>query len=123
VIGAMSGRAIPAILALAALLAAPAALRPAFAEGRSVSGKVARLSAEARTLSVKDSGGTVWNFTVDRDAGIDLRRFRAGDAVEVTIGRATPLNMSTVADRIRKGDRLLPAPPRAAKPRVTGRLR
>jgi len=36
--------------------------------------------------------------------------FRPGDRVKVTIGRATPLNMITAADLLRKGDRVEKAP-------------
>jgi hypothetical protein len=82
----------------------------AFAEGRTVEGKIVRSDPESRSLSVRDSLGTVWNYSVDRDAGVDLKRFRPGTGVSVTIGRATPLNMSSPADRIRKGDRVVALP-------------
>ncbi len=51
-----------------------------------------------------------WNYKVDRDAGIDLGEFKTGDRVSVTIGRPTPLNMITAADRLRKGDRVIKIP-------------
>lgn len=87
----------------------------AHAEGRTVVGVIVRIDPPARTLSVKDGLGTVWNYKVDRGAGIDLRAFKAGATVAVTIGRATPLNMSSPADRIRKGDRVVPIPPGKAR--------
>jgi hypothetical protein len=96
----------------------------AFAEGRTVDGTIVRLDPASRALSVKDGLGTVWNFTVDRNAGIDMRRFGAGKRVSVTIRRATPLNMSSVADRIRKGDRIVVIPPgQAGKPAMGPPLR
>jgi hypothetical protein len=100
--------------ALLALLLFPGAA-PAFAGGRTVEGTIVRLDAASRSLSVKDGLGTVWNFTVDRNAGIDLGRFGAGNRVSVSIRRATPLNMSSVADRIRKGDRVVGLPPEKAR--------
>ncbi|HEY5995888.1 MAG TPA: hypothetical protein VIU29_02660 [Candidatus Deferrimicrobiaceae bacterium] len=97
---------------------------PAFAEGRTVEGTIVRVDVASRALSVKDGLGTVWNFTADRNSGIDLRRFGAGRRVSVTIRRATPLNMSSVADRIRKGDRVVEIPPgQAGKPAMGPPLR
>jgi hypothetical protein len=52
----------------------------------------------------------MWNYKVDRNADIALENFREGDRVSVTIGRATPLNMITAADRLRKGDRVTKIP-------------
>jgi hypothetical protein len=87
----------------ALVLLAPA---PAFAEGRTVTGAIVRLDAAAGTFTVKDAAGVAWSYTVDPDAGIDLGGFREGDRVTVTIARATPLNMNSAADRLRKGDRV-----------------
>lgn len=96
----------------------------AFAGGRTVEGTIVRLDAASRALSVKDALGTVWHFTVDRNAGIDLRRFGEGKRVSVSIRRATPLNMSSIADRIRKGDRVDPLPAgKARKPAMGPPLR
>jgi hypothetical protein len=68
------------------------------------------LNAADRTLTVQDGKGVKWNYKVDRNAGIDLEEFQQGDRVQVTIGRATPLNMVTAADRLRKGDRVTKLP-------------
>jgi hypothetical protein len=52
----------------------------------------------------------MWNYKVDGDAEIALANLKEGDRVSVTIGRATPLNMITAADRLRKGDRVTKIP-------------
>jgi len=95
--------------ALGAFLLAMAAF-PAHAEERTVVGTIVSVDAAERTLTVKDGKGVAWNYKVDRDAGIPLEGFRAGDRVSVTIGRPTPLNMITAADRLRKGDRVTRIP-------------
>lgn len=79
---------------------------PAFAEGRTVTGTIVRIDAGAGAFTVKDAAGAAWSYKVEPDAGIDLGAFREGDRVSVTIARATPLNMNTAADRVRKGDRV-----------------
>ncbi len=79
---------------------------PAAAEERSVTGTIIRLDAAGGSFTVRDGAGASWSYRVDADAGIDLSGFRPGDRVKVTIGRATPLNMITAADRLRKGDRV-----------------
>jgi hypothetical protein len=87
-------------------------LLPGFAaaEERSVVGTIARLDPAGGELVVRDPAGASWSYKVDADAGIDLYGFRQGDRVMVSIGRATPLNMITAADRLRKGDRVEKAP-------------
>ena len=87
-------------------------LLPGFAaaEERSVVGTIARLDPAGGELVVRDPAGASWSYKVDADAGIDLYGFRQGDRVKVSIGRATPLNMITAADRLRKGDRVEKAP-------------
>jgi len=92
-----------------ALLVATPAMSPVFAEGRTVTGTIARIDAASGTFTVKDAAGVAWSYKVDPDAGIDLGAFREGDRVAVTIGRATPLNMNAAADRIRKGDKVVKA--------------
>jgi len=83
---------------------------PAPAEERTVVGTIVALDTANRTLTVKDGKGVPWNYKVDRDAGIDLGKFKTGDRVTVTIGRPTPLNMITAADRLRRGDRVTKIP-------------
>jgi hypothetical protein len=83
---------------------------PALAEERTVVGTIVALDTANRTLTVRDGKGVPWNYKVDRDAGIDLGKFKTGDRVSVTIGRATPLNMITAADRLREGDRVIKIP-------------
>jgi hypothetical protein len=98
-------RSVTACLVLAAafaVLASPLA----HAEGRTVTGTIVRIDAVAGTFTVKDAAGAAWSYKVDPDAGIDLGAFREGDRVAVTIARATPLNMITAADLLRKGDRV-----------------
>jgi hypothetical protein len=97
------------LLVLGALLLAIGAI-PALAEERTVVGTIVSLDKADRTLTVKDGKGVHWNYKVDRDAGIDLGEFKTGDRVSVTIGRPTPLNMVTAADRLRKGDRVTKIP-------------
>jgi len=94
-----------AILAVAGALFV-AAGRPAAAEGRTVVGTVLTVDAAAGSLAVRDAAGVVWRYKVERGAGIDLSDLRAGDRVEVTIARPTPLNMITAADLLRSGDRV-----------------
>ena len=83
---------------------------PAAAGERTVVGTIVRLDPAGGALVVRDAAGASWSYKVDADAGIDLSPFRPGDRVKVSIGRATPLNMITAADRLRKGDRVEAAP-------------
>jgi len=83
---------------------------PAAAEERAVVGTIVRLDAAGGVLVVRDAAGASWSYKVAADAGIDLPAFRPGDRVKVTLGRATPLNMITAADLLRKGDRVEVAP-------------
>ena len=85
-------------------------LGPAIAEERTVVGTIVRLDPAAGALVVRDAAGASWSYKVEADAGIDLSAFRKGDRVKVSIGRATPLNMITSADLLRKGDRVEKAP-------------
>ena len=85
-------------------------LGPAVAEERTVVGTIVRLDPAGGVLVVRDAAGASWSYKVEADAGIDLSVFRPGDRVKVTIGRATPLNMITPADLLRKGDRIEVAP-------------
>lgn len=82
----------------------------AVAEERTVVGTIVRLDPANGVLVVRDAAGASWNYKVEADAGIDLSVFRPGDRVKVSIGRATPLNMITAADPLRKGDRVEKAP-------------
>ena len=84
--------------------------RIAAAEERTVVGTIVRLDPAGGEIVVRDAAGASWSYKVDADAGIDLSGFRQGDRVKVSIGRATPLNMITAADRLRKGDRVEKAP-------------
>jgi len=81
-------------------------LGPAAAEERTVLGTIVRLDPAGGVLVVRDAAGASWSYKVEADAGIDLSAFRRGDRVKVSIGRATPLNMITAADLLRKGDRV-----------------
>jgi hypothetical protein len=83
---------------------------PTVAEERTVVGTIVRLDPAGGVLVVRDAAGASWSYKVDADAGIDLSVFRPGDRVTVAIGRATPLNMTTAADLLRKGDRVEKAP-------------
>ena len=95
---------------LAAVFALGLFLGPAVAEERTVVGTIVRLDPAGGVLAVRDAAGASWSYKVEADAGIDLSAFRPGDRVKVTIGRATPLNMITAADLLRKGDRVEKAP-------------
>ncbi len=79
---------------------------PAAAEERTVTGEIVRLDPAGAALTVRDAAGASWSYKVEAGAGIDLSGFRPGDRVKVTIGRATPPNMITAADLLRKGDRV-----------------
>ena len=81
-------------------------LGPAVAEERTVVGTIVRLDPAGGVLVLRDAAGASWSYKVEGDAGIDLSAFRPGDRVKVSIGRATPLNMITAADLLRKGDRV-----------------
>ena len=85
-------------------------LGPAAAEERTVVGTIVRLDPAGGALVVRDAAGASWSYKVEADAGIDLSAFRPGDRVKVSIGRATPLNMITAADLLRKGDRVEKVP-------------
>ena len=95
---------------LVAVFALALFLRPATAEERTVVGTIVRLDPAEGVLVVRDAAGASWSYKVEADAGIDLSPFRRGDRVKVSIGRATPLNMITAADLLRKGDRVEKAP-------------
>ena len=73
---------------------------------RTVIGRITKLDPAARTFAVTDGTGTGWNYKVAADAEIDLHEFKVGDRVSVTISRATPLNMMSAADIVRKGDKV-----------------
>jgi hypothetical protein len=92
--------------ALSVVLLLGAAPLPAAAVERTVTGTIVRLDPAGGVFTVRDGAGAYWSYKVEADAGIDLSAFRRGDRVKVTIGRPTPLNMSTAADRLRKGDRV-----------------
>ena len=83
---------------------------PAVAEERTIVGTIVRLDPAGGVLVVRDAAGASWSYKVEADAGIDLSAFRPGDRVKVSIGRATPRNMITAADLLRKGDRVEAAP-------------
>jgi hypothetical protein len=95
---------------LVAVFALALFLGPADAEERTVAGTIVRLDPAKGVLVVRDAAGASWSYKVEADAGIDLSAFRPGDRVKVSIGRATPLNMITAADPLRKGDRVEKAP-------------
>jgi len=95
---------------LAAVFALGVFIGPAFAEERTVVGTIVRLDPAGGALVVRDAAGASWSYKVEADAGIELSAFRPGDRVKVSIGRATPLNMITAADRLRKGDRVEKTP-------------
>ena len=104
----MSARII--LFLLVAAFAPGLSLGPAVAEERTVVGTIVRLDPAEGVLVVRDAAGASWSYKVEADAGIDVSVFRPGDRVKVTIGRATPLNMITAADLLRKGDRVEKAP-------------
>ena len=104
----MASRNIVSLLLVAFALAL--SLGPAAAEERTVVGTIVRLDPAGGVLVVRDAAGASWSYKVEADAGIDLSPFRRGDRVKVSIGRATPLNMITAADLLRKGDRVEKAP-------------
>jgi hypothetical protein len=95
---------------LVAAVALGLILGPAAAEERTVIGTIVRLDPSGGTLVVRDAAGASWSYKVEDDAGIDLSAFRIGDRVKVSIDRATPLNMTTPADLLRKGDRVEKVP-------------
>lgn len=99
----MRGFAVSLAIVTAFALHAPS---PAGAEGRTVTGTIVRIDAGAGAFTLKDAAGVAWSYKVEPDSGIDLGAFREGDRVTVTIARATPLNMNTAADLLRKGDRV-----------------
>jgi hypothetical protein len=79
------------------------------AEERTITGRITNLDAAGKTLTVTDGTGTGWSFKVASTAEIDLHAFKAGDRVTVTISRATPRNMMSAADILKKGDKVVPA--------------
>ena len=83
---------------------------PAAAEERTVIGEIVRLDPGEGVLVVRDAAGASWSYKVESGAGIDLSAFRRGDRVKVSIGRATPLTMTTPADLLREGDRVEKVP-------------
>jgi len=97
-------------LFLAVVFALGLFLGTAAAEERTVVGTIVRLDPAGGVLIVRDAAGASWSYKVAADAGIDLSAFHPGDRVKVTIGRATPLNMITAADLLRKGDRVEKTP-------------
>lgn len=105
----MKGKTALFLLCGLVLIAAPL---PGNAEERTVFGTIIGLDRESRSLSVRDGKGVAWNYRVDEDSGIDLGELRVGDYVSVTLARATPLNMVTPSDILRKGDRIVRFPAR-----------
>jgi len=107
----MSGRCrfTMVLLAAAASLLFLASPIRSGAEERMITGRITTLDAAGRTLTVTDGTGTGWNFKVARDAEINLHAFKVGDRVTDTISRATPRNMMSAADVLKKGDKVVPA--------------
>lgn len=101
-----STKALIAAAASLLLLASPVQVRP---EERTITGRITILDPAGRTFTVTDGTGTGWNYKVAGDAEIDLHAFQVGDRVTVTISRATPRNMMSAADVLRKGDKVVPA--------------
>ncbi|MBI5576302.1 MAG: hypothetical protein HY896_08055 [Deltaproteobacteria bacterium] len=99
-----------AVLALFAFLAVAACAQPAVAGGREIVGTIVKIDPAEGTFSVTDGMGVRWNYKVVQGAEVDLWDFREGDRVEVSIARATPLNMMSAADYFRKGDRIVKIP-------------
>jgi hypothetical protein len=95
---------------LAAMFVLAPFSRTAVAEERTVTGTIVRVDPAGGALVVRDAAGASWSYKVEPDSGIDLSAFRPGDRVKVSIRRATPLNMITAADPLRKGDRVEKAP-------------
>ena len=98
------------LLLSAALFALAMAVTPAVAGGRTVVGTISKIDLETGALSVTDGMGVGWNYKVLPDAGIDLSEFKEGDRVTVSIERATPPNMMSSADYVRKGDKIAKTP-------------
>ena len=96
--------------ALSVVLLLGAAPLPAAAVERTVTGTIVRLDLAGGVFTVRDGAGAYWSYKVEPDAGFDLSGFRLGNRVKVSIGRATPLNMITAADLLRKGDRVEKVP-------------
>lgn len=94
----------------AALFVLAVAVTPAVAGGRTVVGTISKIDLESGAFSVTDGVGVGWNYKVQSDAGIDLSEFKEGDRVTVSIERATPLNMMSSADYVRKGDKIEKTP-------------
>jgi hypothetical protein len=107
--GGRQGMRMLPLLSLGMILLSMVA-NPATAEEKTVVGTVVRRDAADRTFTVQDGKGVMWNYKVDRDAGIALEDIQEGDRVSVTIGRPTPPNMITAADRLRRGDRVRKIP-------------
>lgn len=76
-------------------------------EQRTVTGRITILDPAEGTFAVTDGTGTGWKYKVAPDAEIDLRAFKVGDRVTVTISRATPRNMMSAADLLKKGDEVV----------------
>ena len=95
----------PAI-AVFAFLASLVVVDRAMAEERTVVGTIVSIDPAARTFTIRDGKGAAWSYKTDRGAGIDLGPLRVGDRVSVTIARGTPLNMTTAADILKKGDKV-----------------
>ena len=83
---------------------------PGYGEERTVHGTITRLDPASKSFSIRDGKGVVWNYIVGGNSGIDLEQLRIGDYVTVTLARATPLNMTTPGDVLRKGDSVVRFP-------------
>lgn len=99
----MKGIALSVLLAAVIFPLFPSAVS---AEERTVVGRISRLDPAAGTFTVTDGAGAGWNFKVEKGSGIELSKLKAGDRVEVKIARATPRNMMSAADLLKKGDKV-----------------
>lgn len=95
------------VIAASAFLLVLALAVQARPEERTVTGRITMLDPAGGTFTVTDGTGTGWKYKVARDAEIDLRAFKVGDRVTVTISRATPRNMMSAADLLKKGDKVV----------------
>lgn len=66
-----------------------------FSQTTTVSGTIVKLDAAAGSVVIKDQSGKLWEFVVTPQAGIDLSKYKVGDAVTATV-----TNVPTSGDKV-----------------------
>lgn len=75
-------------------------------ETTTVTVTIVKIDYKAGTVVLKDKNGKVYEFTVTRTSGIDLRKYKVGDVVQATIANVATSCSTLTRARISKTELL-----------------